>query len=264
VDNGSVDGSVDAVRAEFPAAIILANPHNAGFCAACNLGVAALESRYVYLLNNDTVALANSIAPLVDFLDRTPAAGAAGNRLLNPDASDQWSARRFPTWVNGLFGRRSLLRRLFPAAALVRDYLYTEEMAGGEPFEVDWVPGSCTLVRREAYRQAGGLPEHMHYWSDAVFCRRLRCHGWSVHVVPEAPLIHDEGKGTGRQSPSLRRWLIADFHAGAYRFYCEHYALGPWHPARWLAWTALGARARVLIAADSILHPVRATPSQGA
>jgi GT2 family glycosyltransferase len=146
----------------------------------------------------------------------------------------------------------------------VRDYLYKEQMAGGEPFEVDWVPGSCTLVRRDAYRQAGNLPENLFYWSDAVFCRRLRHHGWSVHVVPDATLIHHDGKGTGRKSPSLRHRLIADFHSGAYRFYCEHYSLGPWHPARWLAWAALAVRGRVLIAADSIRNPIRTTNSQGA
>ena len=253
VDNGSADGSVEMVREDFPEVTIVANAHNAGFCAACNQGAASVESRYVYLLNNDTVVLPESIALLADFLDRTPAAAAAANRLLNPDLSDQWSARRFPTFLNGLFGRRSFLSALLPSASVVRDYLYKDQMGRGEPFEVDWVPGSCTMVRREAYEDVGGLPEQMHYWSDAVFCDRLRRGGSSVYVMPAARLIHDEGQGSGRKSPSLRRRLIVDFHKGAYEFYCEHNALGPLHPARWLARTALGARARLLIAAD-VLH----------
>src|SRR3954471_16143505 len=186
VDNASGDGSVAMVRAKFPDVRVLANTENRGFCAACNQGVAAVDSRYIYLLNNDTIVLADSIVPLAQFLDRTPDAGAAGNRLLNPDLTDQWSARRFPTWVNGIFGRRSTLTRLLPGATAVRDYLYKDQLAGGQPFDVDWVPGSCTLVRREAYEQAGALVESMHYWSDAVFCHRLRSCGWRVSVVPEA------------------------------------------------------------------------------
>ena len=263
VDNASADGSVEMVRDEFPETVVLANAHNVGFCGACNQGVASVESRYIYLLNNDTVVLPESVVLLAEYLDRTPDAAAAANRLLNPDLSDQWSARRFPTWMNGLFGRRSFLSGLFPATSVVRDYLYKEQMAGGESFAVDWVPGSCTMVRRQAYNEVGGLPEHMHYWSDAVFCDRLRKIGWKVCVVPQARLIHDEGHGTGRKTPSLRRWLITDFHTGAYRLYCEHNALGPWHPARWLARIALSARARLLIAADALHHPRPTAQSEG-
>jgi GT2 family glycosyltransferase len=264
VDNGSSDGSVEMVRADFPETVVVANERNVGFCQACNQAVAAVDSRYIYLLNNDTVVLTESIRLLVEHLDRTPHAAAAANRLLNPDLSDQWSARRFPTGVNGLFGRRTLLGGIFPKTAIVRDYLYKAQMAGSQPFEVDWVPGSCTMVRREAYEQVGGLPTNMHYWSDAVFCDRLHRRGWSIHVVPTAPLIHDEGQGTGGKSPSLRRWLITDFHQGAYRLYCEHNELGPWHPARWLARLALSARAQVLIAADALQHLGRPAHSQGA
>lgn len=258
VDNASVDGSLDFVQQEFPAAVAIANAQNVGFCAACNQGAAAVDSRYVYLLNSDAYAMRDSIVPLAAFLDGHPSAGAAGNRLLNPDLSDQWSARRFPSALNAVFGRRSALSRRFPSVRPVRHYLYKDQLESRQPFAVDWVPGSCSLVRRDAYEAIGGLPERMHYWSDAVFCDRLHKAGWDVYVVPDAPLIHEEGHGTGRKSPAVREWLITDFHTGAYRFYCEHYALGPWHPARWLARIALAARARVLVAADAMRHADRA------
>ena len=261
VDNGSQDSSAEFVRAEFPAVTILANAKNEGFCKACNQGVELVRSRYVYLLNNDTVLFPDSVSLLVKFLDGRPQAAVAGNRLLNPDLSDQWSARRFPTWVNAVFGRRTLLGRLFPGS--VRDYLYKDLLGMGEPFEVDWMPGSCTLVRRKAYEAVGGLPENMHYWSDAVFCDRLRRDGGEIWLVPGAKLIHHEGKGAGPESSAARRWLISDFHRGAYRFYCEHYGLGPWNPARWIAAVALGLRSRLLLFADSLSHARFLTSSAG-
>ena len=250
VDNASSDGSVDFVRHAFPDVTVLANAENVGFCGACNQGAALLHSRYVYLLNNDTVVFPDSIPLLLDFLERTPGAAVAGNRLLNPDLSDQWSARRFPTAWNALLGRRTRLGRRFRGSNAVRTYLYKDELAAGEPFQVDWVPGSCSLIRREAYDAVGGLPEDMHYWSDAVFCDRLGRAGWSTFIVPAARLIHDEGHGTGAENIAVRQWLIADFHRGAYRFYCEHYRLAPMHPARWLARIGLDVRARLLIAAE--------------
>jgi hypothetical protein len=258
VDNASTDGSVEMVNRRFPSVRVLANQQNLGFCAACNRAVEHVESRYVYLLNNDTVLFQDSLWPLVDFLDRTSAAGAAGNRLLNPDLTDQWSARRFPTWANAVFGRRTTLGRWFGGSGMVNHYLYKSSFEKAEPFLVDWVPGSCTLVRRDAYIRAGGLPEDMHYWSDAVFCDRLHKLGWSIYVVPAAKLVHYEGQGTGGRNASVRRWLISDFHRGAYRFYCEHYAPGKYNPVRWLARAALEARARMLIAADVIRYRLRA------
>ncbi|HLI84348.1 MAG TPA: glycosyltransferase family 2 protein [Bryobacteraceae bacterium] len=253
VDNASVDGSVEMVRREFPEVQAIANGRNVGFSAACNQGAAAAAgSRYIYLLNNDTIAFPDSVRRLAEFLERTPSAGVAANRLLNPDLSDQWSARRFPTWINAIFGRRSLVSRWFPQAGALNTYLYKDALAAGQPFAVDWVPGSCSLVRRAAYEQVGGVPEDMHYWSDAVFCDRIRKRGWEIYVVSEARLIHDEGHGTGGKTAEVRRWLIRDFHKGAYRFYCEHYELGAWNPARWLAAMGLRARAQLLIAADSL------------
>lgn len=252
VDNGSSDGSVEMLRQQLPSATIIANAQNAGFSKGCNQGAAATDSRYIYLLNVDTLLLPDSVSSLAEFLDQTPNAGAAGNRLLNADRSDQWSARRFPTLHNALFGRRSYLGRRFPDLRPVRHYLYKDELARGKPFPVDWVPGSCTLVRREAYNRIGGLPEEMHYWSDAVFCDRLRRAGWEIYCLPGAALIHFEGNGTGQKSRSLRRWLISDFHRGAYQFYCEHYNLGPYNPIRWTAKLGLGLRAELLRIADLV------------
>ncbi len=254
VDNASADGTVEMVRDEFPTVQIIVNATNAGFCRACNQGVEQTKSRYIYLLNNDTVLFSDTIPKLAEFLDRTPSAGAAANRLLNPDLSDQWSARRFPSWSNALLGRRTLLSRLFSGSQTVRDYLYKDEMAKDEPFSVDWVPGSCTLVRRQAYVEVGGLPEDMFYWSDAVFCDRLSRAGWRVYVVPTAKLIHFEGHGTGRKTRRVRRFMISDFHQGAFRFYCEHNGLGRWNPARWVAKVGLELRACALSAMDWIAN----------
>ncbi len=252
VDNASSDGSVNFVRAMDSRIHVIANETNKGFCEACNQAVRASDSRYVYLLNNDTTLAADAIPRLVRFLDEERTAGAAGNRLLNPDGTDQWSARRFPNLINGLFGRKSTLSKWFPNSRMVRHYLYKDELQGGRPFSVDWIPGSCTLIRREVYEQVGGLPADMHYWSDALFCDRVRKKGWEIFTVPDAVLFHDEGKGTGRKEAALRRWLIEDFHRGALRFYSEHYELQPGSLKHLFAKICLTFRAKALIMAGRL------------
>jgi N-acetylglucosaminyl-diphospho-decaprenol L-rhamnosyltransferase len=251
VDNGSRDSSAAEVRRRFPEVKVIANECNVGFCAANNQAAEIATAPLLYLLNNDTLVERGSIRPLIEFLHANPRAAVAANRLLNADRSDQWSARRFPSWRSGLFGRRTPFASAFADSAFVRRYLYKDQMEQGEPFEVDWVPGSCTMVRRDVYWKAGGLPSEMHYWSDAVFCHRIRRLGGAVYVVPSAPLVHLEGQGAGRKSRQLQKWLVRDFHEGAYRFYCEYHRLHRWSPLRWTARAALSARAWLMIQAEA-------------
>ena len=57
VDNGSTDGSADAIEAEFPEVTMIRFPENTGFTGAVNEGIRASEGMdYVILLNNDTSA----------------------------------------------------------------------------------------------------------------------------------------------------------------------------------------------------------------
>src|SRR4051794_28004020 len=116
VDNGSRDNTREMMT-EFPQVRTIFNNRNLGFCKAGNQGAAIADSRYLFFLNDDTIVLDDAVAMLKEFLDSTPGAGVAGSRLLYPDMSEQWSGRRFATPINGIFGRRSLLSRLFPNAS---------------------------------------------------------------------------------------------------------------------------------------------------
>jgi GT2 family glycosyltransferase len=248
VDNNSRDDSVELVRREFPDVHVIANTANRHFCPAANQGSRAAAGRYLLHLNNDTLVESGAIAQMAAFLDATPGAAVVGCRLLNPDGTDQWSARRFPSWYNSLFGRRSVLTKLFPASPVLRQYLYKDELAGSAPFRVDWTGTPCMLVRADRFWQAGGFPEDFYYWHEATFCNRISRLGSAVWIVPRARVTHFEGKGGGARSYAVRRWHIIDFSRGAYRFYCERHALSPANPVRWIAAAGLWTRAALLLA----------------
>ncbi len=68
VDNGSSDGSPEAVEAEFPAAVVIRMGMNAGFSGGVNAGIEAAIERgadAVLLLNNDMVVEPGFLEPLV-------------------------------------------------------------------------------------------------------------------------------------------------------------------------------------------------------
>jgi N-acetylglucosaminyl-diphospho-decaprenol L-rhamnosyltransferase len=102
VDNGSSDGS-QAMLAAQPDLSLIETDKNLGFGAANNLGWRYLASQagglpeFVLFLNPDTKLQPGALERLVAFLEAHPRVGVVGPRLLNPDASLQRAAFRFPT-----------------------------------------------------------------------------------------------------------------------------------------------------------------------
>src|SRR5512143_492477 len=84
VDNASEDGTVAEVRRR-PSVLCLVNTTNAGFAAAVNQGMEALETDFILLLNPDT-RLLTGLGPLRDAASRE---GAACGLLLGPDHRPQ-------------------------------------------------------------------------------------------------------------------------------------------------------------------------------
>lgn len=243
VDNGSSDGTVAEIRANYPGVKVIDNGYNAGFCKAANQGARIANSRYYYFINDDTLVLGDAIALLVDYLDQNPEVATAGSRLLYPDGAEQFSGRRFPTLLDAFMGRRSPLTRLFPNAPWVRRYLCKDELAQDLPFPVDWVSAAGQLMRPTDFWALGGFAEDYYYWHEAVLCGRLARRGRKIVLHPLSKIIHYEGKGSGHRPYPVQRFHILDFHRGAYRCYCEQFDLGRSHPARWLAGLLLAGRA---------------------
>ncbi len=249
VDNASRDDSVAMVRRDFPEVRVVANEANRHFCPAANQGSQIAEGRFLLHLNNDTEVDPDAIAKMAYFLEQEPGAAVVGCRLLNPDRTDQWSARRFPEWYNAILGRRSLLSRLAPDSQVIRRYLFKNELEAGVPFRVDWTGTPCLLVRREDFFSVGGFPENFYYWHESVFCFRLSRLGRQTWIEPAAQVRHFEGQGGGKRSYAVRRWHILDFSRGAYRFHCERRGLSPWNPSSLITAASLSLRAAVLLTA---------------
>jgi len=80
IDNGSRDGSVEAIRDRFPQLDVIALPENRGFAGGCNVGITAALERgagAVLLLNNDTKVAPDFLGWLVQSLNEHPRAAAA-------------------------------------------------------------------------------------------------------------------------------------------------------------------------------------------
>lgn len=244
VDNASTDNTTALVRKQHPSVRIIDSGANLGFSKANNLGLAASTGTNVVILNPDTVADPSSITNLVEFLRAHPDVGIVAPQLLNPDRTDQGTARAFPTPAAALLGRRSPLTRIWPNNPWSRRYLIGRDHRGGEAFAVDWVSGACFMIRRDLARATGGFDEGFFmYWEDADWCRRVKGTGARVMCEPRATVVHDEG---AQRQPTPRQ--VRTFHASAYRYYAKHHLTGAKLPLRPLVWALLMARSLAVIA----------------
>jgi len=246
VDNASTDGAVAALEL-LPRTTIVVNPRNAGFGSAVNQAVARSDAPLLWLLNPDCQVHAGAFEALHATLEAHADCAIAAPQLLNADGSVQASARGNPTAWTGLFGRHSLLSRIFPSAAVARRNLPARDLveSGVESAPVDWVMGAAMLIRREMFDAVGGFDEdYFLYWEDADLCRRLWQRGCSTRYVPRARVTHAGGASAKSDSPLA----IRAFHRSAYRYYASHVVPSPWNPMRWMARAALAARASWRIA----------------
>jgi N-acetylglucosaminyl-diphospho-decaprenol L-rhamnosyltransferase len=210
VDNASHDDSVAVAQASRDTTVI-ANRANVGFGAACNQGFAvarAAGARHVLFLNPDARIEPNTLQRLVDAIERAPRVGLIGPAVVGPDGSAQPPRRRFPTitdlviestpldWRgNGTTGR---------AWPVVGEQMarYRGEDLPDRTGDVEWLSGSCILVRTDAFAQVGGFdPTFFMYFEETDLARRLDKAGWTCRYFADATVFHH---GSRSASQDLR------------------------------------------------------------
>jgi GT2 family glycosyltransferase len=103
VDNNSEDQSAQMVEAEFPEVRLIALSENLGFGKGHNKAFEVATGAVLFPLNSDAIVHAGCFTRILEFLRSDPNIGIVGPKLLNPDGSLQYSARRFPTPLFWLF-----------------------------------------------------------------------------------------------------------------------------------------------------------------
>jgi len=217
VDNASTDDSVEVVRAEFSDVRLIANAGNRGFSAANNQGLAVARGRYVLLLNPDTEVMDGALTTLVAFADAHPDVGVVGPQLLNSDGSIQSSRRRFPTLATAFF-ESTWLQPCAPRRVLERYYVL--DRSDSETLDVDWVKGAALMARGRAIAQVGPLDEGFFMYSEELdWCRRFKDAGWRVVYLPDARIVHHEGKSSEQVVPARQ----IHFQTSKVRYFRKHH-----------------------------------------
>jgi hypothetical protein len=189
VDNGSGDGSADAVAARFLGVELIRTGVNLGFSGGNNVGIRRALARgadWVLLLNNDAVADPGLSAALAAATAERPDAGVLACKVFFADPPDvlMYAGGRVNLRL-GYWGRQDGFGQ--------RDDGRFDTLR-----DVDRATGAAMAVSRAAIDRAGLLDESLFaYAEDTEWCLRIREAGFGVVFVPDAKVWHVGSASTG-------------------------------------------------------------------
>ena len=197
VDNGSEDGSVSYFKSHYPEIKLVENEENLGFAEGNNVAIREVlgrpETKYIALLNNDTIVEPDWLVHLVKALECDESVGSCQPKILllnNPDTIDAIGIS-VDRWRAAQEGRN--------------------EKDLGQYAKITEVFGVCAgaaLYRAKMLNEIGLFDKDFFaYYEDVDLAIRARLFGWKSVCVPQAVIYHIHSATLGNDSP-FKKYLL--------------------------------------------------------
>jgi hypothetical protein len=197
VDNGSVDGTAEAVRAAYPGVTVLETGENLGYAGGNNVGIRyALQgvAEYIMLLNNDTVVDPQMLTVLIRAIEQDSTIGIVTPKVYYyNEPSRIWCAGASIDWKWG-GSTRLQAEQVDDDSESLRD--------------VDFASGCAMCWRRQVIEQIGVLdPRFFIYYEETDWCVRAHAAGWRIVYEPRARIWHRISSAMGATSPATDYYM---------------------------------------------------------
>lgn len=195
VDDGSRDGTSNAIREQFPDVEVIAGDGTLHYAAGTNRGIQAAvkwPAHYIVTMNDDAVYHDQ-------FLQRLIATAAENGRAIVGALLLLWDRPHQVFQVGAVW-------KTWSGGWQMPDDL-TAFSVGKQPFEVESLVGNCVMFSVDAVREIGLMDEARfpHGWGDAQYFARFRKAGYTLIVDPRSlvwcepntypPPLHRSGTG---------------------------------------------------------------------
>lgn len=211
VDNGSTDGTRDAVSVRFPQTEIVHSDSNLGIAGGYNLGIQyALghQADYILVTNNDVIMDREMLREAVAAAEHDEQVGIILPKIYYHDIPDRiWCAgarwRPFPPE----FKRTGLDRKDGPQYSQMH--------------EITCAPSCTLLIKRQAFEKAGLFdPGYFFYYDDWDFTERVHKSGFRLLFAPTAKIWHRVSVSTQKSDKPARWWFVLG--QSSVRFHLAH------------------------------------------
>jgi GT2 family glycosyltransferase len=187
VDNGSVDGSAEFIKREFPFVRLIALSENSGFAGGCNIGIKASSGNYVALLNNDTEVDPHWLEELFKAAEKDSKTGMVASKILlneNTREIDSVGMLIHPDGIGRQRGRGEIDIGQFD-----------------NDDEVLYPSGCAALYKKKMLDEIGLFDEDFFaYCEDTDLGLRGIWAGWRAVLAPMAIVYHKYSASAGKYS----------------------------------------------------------------
>lgn len=217
-DNDSGDGVDRLLREADPETRFLQTGANLGFGGGANRGAAVTDPDNDVLLvcNPDVEVEPGAVKAMLAVLDEHPDVGIVGPLIQDPNGEVYPSPRIFPGLVDAV--GHAFVGFFKPNNQFTRRYRMLDFDRTTASADVDWVSGSCFVIRRSVWDRLGGFDEsYFMYAEDVDLCWRARQAGWRTAFEPAARIVHVQGAST-----NLRAYrMIVRHHLSILKFWAK-------------------------------------------
>lgn len=199
VDNGSTDGSVEAIETEHPDVEIIENGSNLGYAGGMNVGLRWALARkvdYVLPLNNDVVVAEDALTELVSLAESSSDIGATTPRV-------------YRYFERDVIDNVGLTIDYSPHICVHRGYGEVDRGQYGRVEEVDSFCGSGFLIPTRVLRQVGLFDEeYFAYVEDIDLATRIHRGGFRILYCPGARTWHKVSATSGAEPNNFKSTLL--------------------------------------------------------
>ncbi len=175
VDDGSTDGTAEAIAEKYPEVEIIKGDGNLWFTGGMNRGIEAAlgyEPDYVLAINNDAVFEENFLQYMIECAEEN-SRSVVGSLLLLWDTPHK-IFQVSPRWETFSGGFRHWVKQ-------------TVWTVPEKPWEVEIIVGNCILFPVSAISECGLMDEkRFPHYGDAEYTPRMRRLGWKLLIEPRA------------------------------------------------------------------------------
>lgn len=212
VDNGSTDGSIEAIRNRYgPTVYLLEAGENLGFAGGNNLGIRfALEkgADWVFLLNNDTLVATDSLVQLEK-------AASSNQKYTIYSPIIYYYDKPEIIWHLG--------DHLIPGTLITFDRYRDKPHLSTFPefIPVDFVNGCGMMIQRDVFNKIGLFDSSLFMYGEEVdFCWRARLAGFRFACATKSKIWHKVA-ASANQNPEHTRYLRVRNQIQFYRKYAR-------------------------------------------
>jgi len=211
-DNGSTDGTTEAVKRNYPNVEVTRVEVNMGMERGYNMGLEhALKNGadYVMAMNNDTIVDPEMVTHLVRGIQNHPKAGMVSPKIYHyyDDKTRLWCAGA--RWA------------AFPPRIKLIGSNASDSAQFQQDFTLPYVTSCCILMSREALQKTGLFdPGYYFYYNDWDMSARFWAAGYEIWFIADAHIWHKVSMSTQKAEKPDKWWYVMG--RSGVRFYLQY------------------------------------------